>query len=303
MWPEEAAVRKRSARSKGREAQAEGAVAPPRTLAPQAEGRRRRTKPRLRKRKRMRGGISRSFQAMPKGSFASRKAAPTGEGRGNRPAAGAGGRRGRAQAPAATRNGVRRKGFTSSRRAPGERQGPRAAPRSERGKRKAGFRFRPSDPKGIGEGFTASPRNPPDAERGLAASLRDPGESEAGVRARLAIQSRPARDGLATQRRQSKLGQVGAGGDTGPHYDSGAALADRAQVHAGECRALGRRPIMVRTKARRHKGASRAAMLRLFSDLRRDKPLRGIFVASCLCANPLFQPSAENGGRSVNPRR
>lgn len=35
-------------------------------------------------------------------------------------------------------------------------------------------------------------------------------------------QSRPARDGLATQRRQSKLGQVGAGGDTGPHYDSGA---------------------------------------------------------------------------------
>lgn len=32
--------------------------------------------------------------------------------------------------------------------------------------------------------------------------------------------SRPARDGLATQRRQSRLGQVGAGGDTGPHYDS-----------------------------------------------------------------------------------
>jgi hypothetical protein len=30
--------------------------------------------------------------------------------------------------------------------------------------------------------------------------------------------SRPARDGLATQRRQSRLGQVGAGGDTGPHY-------------------------------------------------------------------------------------
>lgn len=63
-------------------------------------------------------------------------------------------------------------------------------------------------------------RDPPGAERGFTASLRDPGESEAGLRARLAIQSRPARDGLATQRRQSKLGQVGAGGDTGPHYDS-----------------------------------------------------------------------------------
>jgi hypothetical protein len=48
------------------------------------------------------------------------------------------------------------------------------------------------------------------------------GKAKAGVRARLAIQSRPARDGLATQRRQSKLGQVGAGGDTGPHSDSGA---------------------------------------------------------------------------------
>jgi hypothetical protein len=66
--------------------------------------------------------------------------------------------------------------------------------------------------------FRASLRDPPGSERGFAASLRDPGESEAGVRARLAIQSRPARDGLATQRRQSRLGQVGAGGDTGPHY-------------------------------------------------------------------------------------
>ena len=59
---------------------------------------------------------------------------------------------------------------------------------------------------------------------GLTDSLRDSEESEAGVRARLAIQSRPARDGLATQRRQSKLGQVGAGGDTGPHSDSRPAL-------------------------------------------------------------------------------
>jgi hypothetical protein len=88
------------------------------------------------------------------------------------------------------------------------------------GKRRRDFGLASATRRGSARGLALLCRDPPGAERGFAASLRDPGESEAGVRARLAIQSRPARDGLATQRRQSKLGQVGAGGDTGPHYDS-----------------------------------------------------------------------------------
>ena len=92
--------------------------------------------------------------------------------------------------------------------------------RIRQGKREQGLRSCPSDPTGIGERSSGLCRYPPGAERGFAASLRDPSRAtRASVRG--AIQSRPARDGLATQRRQSKLGQVGAGGDTGPHYDSG----------------------------------------------------------------------------------
>ncbi len=75
--------------------------------------------------------------ARPGGSFASFES-------GAEPAKAAGiaprlepGRRGRASAPAATRNGVRRRGFGLGRRAPGKRQGLRAAPRSERGFRGA----------------------------------------------------------------------------------------------------------------------------------------------------------------------
>lgn len=50
----------------------EGAVAPPRTLAPEAEGRGR-TKPRPHKRKRMRGGISRNLHGVSRTALTSRK--------------------------------------------------------------------------------------------------------------------------------------------------------------------------------------------------------------------------------------
>ena len=70
-------------------------------------------------------------------------------------------------------------------------------------------------------GPTASRRDPPGPERGLAASLRGPRKAKRAFAPASQSESRPARDGLATQRRQSKLGQVGAGGDAGPHYDSG----------------------------------------------------------------------------------
>jgi hypothetical protein len=74
--------------------------------------------------------------------------------------------------------------------------------------------------RGSVRGPTAALRNPPGAERGFAASLRGPRKAKRAFAPASQSESRPARDGLATQRRQSKLGQVGAGGDTGPHYDS-----------------------------------------------------------------------------------
>jgi hypothetical protein len=97
------------------------------------------------------------------------------------------------------------------------RLGPRLAPDPKRDAA-AGFRSFQSDPTGIGQGLHGLCRDPP-GPNGARASLRDRGERRASRLER--SQSRPARDGLATQRRQSKLGQVGAGGDTGPHYDSG----------------------------------------------------------------------------------
>ncbi len=92
--------------------------------------------------------------------------------------------------------------------------------RSEPGA-EAGLRSRRGDPVGIGEGPHGPSARPPGSERGFAASLRDPRKAKRAFAPASQSESRPARDGLATQRRQSKLGQVGAGGDTGPHYDSG----------------------------------------------------------------------------------
>jgi hypothetical protein len=84
----------------------------------------------------------------------------------------------------------------------------------------AGLRSRQLDPTGIGEGLAPPPR-PTGDRTGLDASLRYPGKAAGAFHAPPRSRSRPARDGLATQRRQSRLGQVGAGGDTGPHYRSG----------------------------------------------------------------------------------
>jgi hypothetical protein len=102
----------------------------------------------------------------------------------------------------------------------------------------AGFRSRRSDPTGIGEGLNRPSRDPPDAERGFAASLRGPRKAKRAFAPASQSESRPARDGLATQRRQSRLGQVGAGGDTGPHYLFGG-VASRPRRIAGLSRAAG----------------------------------------------------------------
>ena len=207
--------------------------------------------------------------AMPKGSFGSRKARRTGEGRGNRPAARAGRETGKGFRPqprpetgrdeeafglrerlresgkAFGRRRDPKRGFrrasasrisskdgtaSADRLSKGrpERLRPRCEPsetaRLRPGPIRAGKRWRDFGPARAARSGSARGFMPlSDTHRvpnGASASLRDPEESEAGVRARLAIRSRPARDGLATQRRQSKLGQVGAGGDTGPHYDS-----------------------------------------------------------------------------------
>jgi hypothetical protein len=91
-------------------------------------------------------------------------------------------------------------------------------------------RILPERPTGIGEGLRASLREPPGAERGFAASLRDPRKATRAFAPASRSESRPARDGLATQRRQSKLGQVGAGGDTGPHSDSAPKVTNSVTV-------------------------------------------------------------------------
>ena len=175
--------------------------------------------------------------------------APPGAGRPAEPAKAAGiaprpdpaGKRRKAQAQVATRTGQSEKasafeyssgraakpsGGARSERAPGEAFSPDASPWGRRGCGRAGpdgsaggIRSCPSDRRGSARGFPASFRDPPGAERGFAASLRDPRKATRAFAPASRSESRPARDGLATQRRQSKLGQVGAGGDTGPHYD------------------------------------------------------------------------------------
>jgi hypothetical protein len=221
-------------------AQAEVAVAPPRTLAPEVEGR-------GGGRSRAAIGESRCEAGFHEASYGGDESLFTGlEALPNR-------RRPRESPRGTSQQGdgarltpqaaTRRAPDQASawRRGPGERQGLRAAPRSDgrpEGPRPrcepqetarlrpgrirqreamAGFRPCRSDPTGIGEGPSGLSRDPPGPERGFAASLRDPGKA-AGAQAPPQSRSRPARDGLATQRRQSRLGQVGAGGDTGPHY-------------------------------------------------------------------------------------
>jgi hypothetical protein len=128
---------------------------------------------------------------------------------------------------AVTRTGSRRS--FGRERGPGKRQGLRAAPRSKatggasapmRAWRRCGF-GRAGSAQGDGGGASALPPRPTGDRTGLRGLAAVPGESGRSVRAPPRSQSRPARDGRATQRRQSRLGQVGAGGDTGPHYDSG----------------------------------------------------------------------------------
>ena len=178
------------------------------------------------------GGDDRLF-----GAWRSRR---TGEGRGNRPveragretARGFGSRPRPERVPdeASVSGGVRDSGKAFGRRRDpkGDRRGlgpdanlEKARLRPGRIRQRdaaAGLRPRSCDPTGIGEGPNQPlRRDPPGPERGFAASLRDPGKA-AGAQAPPRSRSRPARDGLATQRRQSRLGQVGAGGDTGPHY-------------------------------------------------------------------------------------
>jgi len=87
----------------------------------------------------------------------------------------------------------------------------------------------PERPEGIGERPQSLSRDPRDPNAGHRPSLRDPGKA-ATASASPRSRSRPARDGRATQRRQSRLGQVGAGGDTGPHYRSGRCLIRFAVV-------------------------------------------------------------------------
>ena len=126
-------------------------------------------------------------------------------------------------------NGVRESGkaFGRSRDPKGDRRGfgLDANPQGD-GAASAG-----PDPQGKRRRDFGSASRPAGDRRGasclLAETHRDPngatrlaagsGGSGRGVHAPPRFRSRPARDGLATQRRQSKLGQVGAGGDTGPH--------------------------------------------------------------------------------------
>jgi hypothetical protein len=148
--------------------QAEGAVAPPRTLAPRSGRRGRRTKPRPHKRKPMRGGISRNLPGDAERLFTSRKARRTGEGRGNRPAAGAGGKRGRAQAQAATRTEFLEEASAFERR--------------------SGRAARPSGGAAIRKGFPGAYASGGSSKNGKASaqgfSKRATGEASASMRAR-----------------------------------------------------------------------------------------------------------------------
>lgn len=150
----------------------------------------------------------------------------TGEGRGNRPAAGAGREAAKGSGPGPRPERVPGEASAEQRiRESGQAFGRRRDPKGDR----KGFGLdaslwrrrgpgRAGSAKGCGggpHGFATAPYRAPNGASRLAAVS---GESGRGVRAPPRSRSRPARDGLATQRRQSKLGQVGAGGDTGPHY-------------------------------------------------------------------------------------
>jgi len=172
MWPE----RRRAGNGPPNprpQAQAEGAIAPPRTLALEAEGARRRTKPRLHQRKRMPGGISRNLQAMPKGSFASRKACRPAKAAGIAPRL----------EPAGDGEGLRLQprpetGSIEEASALDTGSGRAARPSGgaaiRKGKRRRDFGLAQATRRESPKGFTAFRRDPPGAERGFAASLRDP---------------------------------------------------------------------------------------------------------------------------------
>jgi hypothetical protein len=147
-----------------------------------------------------------------------------------KPSGGAAIRKGFREASASRRSSKKRKGFGSAffRNVRPERLRSRCEPEGT-------ARLRPGPIRkgsfGLGFGLVQATRRdrggascrssgPAGAERGFAASLRDPRKAKRAFAPGSQSESRPARDGLATQRRQSKLGQVGAGGDTGPHSDS-----------------------------------------------------------------------------------
>jgi hypothetical protein len=259
----------------------------------------------------MRSGFHEASLATPKGSHEP-EGPPNGEGRGNRPAARAGGERGKAYAPAATRtgssNGLRPrpriredgKAFGRRRDPKGDRRGLglEASPRRRRGFGRAG------SAKGSGGG-TSVPCLRPDGDRReafgpLGDTRRIPngasrprsgirGERR-GLRPAARSASRPARDGLATQRRQSRLGQVGAGGDTGPHYDSGAAPLRVPELRVPFCRGGQSAGGLFGVRTKGTKGPTRTGAWRLsfqpgrsFQAASPPQPL----VASDLCANNL----------------
>lgn len=173
----------------------------------------------------------------------------------------------------------------------------------------------------------------PGAERGFIASLRNSGRAARTLCARR-DPSRPARDGLATRRRQSRLGQVGAGGNAGPHHDSGAWASLSASsgpnlfnaLEIGACgigagnwclspisprRSFaggvrktprsGRRPIIVRKKGTKGSSPSRpSGRFRLAPD---QAASRILCVLSALCAKQSFAALGRDGGSGVNPKR
>jgi hypothetical protein len=275
-----AADRKRNAKRRP-QPQAEVAVAPPRTLAPEAE---RRGGGRSRAAigaSRCEAGFHETFHGGDERLFGAWRIGRTGEGRGNRPAARAGREAAQGFGPeTATRTGSSkrlrpRKRLRESGKAFGRRRDPQGISRGFTPRevpRKAG-RLRPSvfrkgDLRGFGSdasletvrlrpgrirqkgsgGGISVPQPPPDGDRRAASSRsaethRGPNGASRprcgtrgkrpGLRPRRDPEAAPARDGLATQRRQSRLGQVGAGGDTGPHYLL-RTVADRPHFSVGK---------------------------------------------------------------------
>lgn len=195
-----------------------------------------------------------------------------GSGRAARPSGGAAFRKGISTGFGLARFLEGREGFRAHPLSKGRPE--RLRPRCEPWRRR-GFGRTVSDP-GSGGGISVSPKRPDGDRRaafgplpgptgcrtGLRGLAPGPEESEAGVSARLAIRSRPARDGLATQRRQSKLGQVGAGGDTGPHYDSGGPPLPLSAYLAPFLGGGGRILLREGTKAQWHEAIVRAPIHR-----------------------------------------